>query len=49
MTFVEVLKKAAVFEPHILLTEVDNVKHKHRSTKYCDMLIQHVHKWAKER
>ena len=44
-TFVctETLEKAARIHPDMLLKEVDAVRHKHRSTIYCDRLTQYIH------
>ncbi|XP_033630139.1 dynein assembly factor 5, axonemal-like [Asterias rubens] len=38
----DVLKQAAPLHPHLLLEEVEMVRHKHRSFLFCDELIQHV-------
>lgn len=38
------LKKASEIAPHMLIKEVEGVKHKHRSTKYCDKLLEHTQK-----
>ncbi|KAL3876674.1 hypothetical protein ACJMK2_034478 [Sinanodonta woodiana] len=35
-----VLTKAGSLKPTLMLEEVENVKHKHRSRKYCDELMQ---------
>ncbi|KAH9491870.1 Dynein assembly factor 5, axonemal [Bulinus truncatus] len=44
-----VLKKACELSPHMLIKEVESVKHKHRSTKYCDELIQHAQSWINKK
>ncbi|KAJ8319390.1 hypothetical protein KUTeg_004481 [Tegillarca granosa] len=37
-----VLKKASEIQPDMLISEVETVKHKHRTPKYCEELIQHA-------
>ncbi|XP_071107149.1 dynein axonemal assembly factor 5-like [Haliotis cracherodii] len=36
----DVLKRSAQISPSMLVTEVDSVKHKHRTGKYCDELVK---------
>ncbi|XP_013406264.1 dynein assembly factor 5, axonemal [Lingula anatina] len=38
----EVLMKAASLQPAMLVKEIESVKHKHRTPKYCDALIEHI-------
>ncbi|XP_067671064.1 dynein axonemal assembly factor 5-like [Haliotis asinina] len=38
----DVLKHSAKISPSMLVTEVDSVKHKHRTGKYCDELIKYA-------
>lgn len=38
----EVLMRAAKLKPNMLLKEVESVKHKHRTPKYCDVLIDYI-------
>ncbi|XP_004629637.1 dynein assembly factor 5, axonemal [Octodon degus] len=38
----EVLKEGSVLFPDLLVRETEAVIHKHRSTTYCDQLLQHV-------
>ncbi|ELU05823.1 hypothetical protein CAPTEDRAFT_167239 [Capitella teleta] len=38
----DVLKKASHIEPSHLMQEIDSVRHKHRSTKYCDDLAAYI-------
>ncbi|XP_043945620.1 dynein axonemal assembly factor 5 [Protopterus annectens] len=38
----DVLREGSVIFPVLLLREIDAVKHKHRSTFYCDQLLQHI-------
>ncbi|XP_022319894.2 dynein axonemal assembly factor 5-like [Crassostrea virginica] len=38
----EVLKKAGALSPTMLLQEVEEVKHKHRSSGYCNKLMEHL-------
>ncbi|RUS89825.1 hypothetical protein EGW08_002437 [Elysia chlorotica] len=42
----DVMKKASELAPHMLLREVESVKHKHRSTKYCDELATYAQNFA---
>ncbi|CAL1545836.1 unnamed protein product [Lymnaea stagnalis] len=42
----EVLKKSSELSPHMLVREVEQVKHKHRTTKYCDDLIQYAQNFS---
>ncbi|XP_064635749.1 dynein axonemal assembly factor 5-like [Lineus longissimus] len=37
-SILDVLKEAAKIKPALLSTEIDSVKHKHRTSKYCDSL-----------
>ncbi|KAK0056558.1 dynein assembly factor 5 axonemal [Biomphalaria pfeifferi] len=41
-----VMKKAAELFPQMLIKEVESVKHKHRSTKFCDDLIEYAQSLA---
>ncbi|XP_005100812.1 dynein assembly factor 5, axonemal [Aplysia californica] len=43
-----VLKRASELAPEMLIREVESVKHKHRSTTYCDKLIEHASNCRKE-
>ena len=43
----KVLESAAEIDPSLLLKEIDLVKHKHRSTHYCDLLVKHIHSLPK--
>ncbi|XP_063446275.1 dynein axonemal assembly factor 5-like [Mytilus trossulus] len=36
----EVLKEAGKFSPQMLITEIEGVKHKHRTNRYCEELIK---------
>lgn len=38
--FSEVLKEAGKFSPQMLITEIEGVKHKHRTNRYCEELIK---------
>ena len=40
------MKKASELAPHMLIREVESVKHKHRSTRYCDELITYAQEFA---
>lgn len=42
----DVLKKSSELAPHMLIREVESVKHKHRCTKYCDELIIYAQDFA---
>jgi dynein assembly factor 5 len=43
----ETLKSAAHIAPDMLLKEVDLIRHKHRSTTFCDQLTQFIHSLPK--
>ncbi|GFO25560.1 dynein assembly factor 5, axonemal-like [Plakobranchus ocellatus] len=42
----KVMKKASELSPHMLIREVESVKHKHRSTRYCEELIKYAQDFA---
>ena len=44
--FTAVLKKAGSLMPGMLIQEVENTKHKHRSKKYCDELVSHLQQFS---
>ena len=43
----ETLKAASHVAPDMLLKAIDEVKHKHRSTTYCDELVSYMHSLPK--
>ena len=45
--YTETLKASARVAPDLLLKAVDQVKHKHRTTTYCDQLVDFVHSLPK--
>ncbi|XP_032742731.1 dynein assembly factor 5, axonemal [Rattus rattus] len=48
-TVLEVLKEGSVLFPDVLVRETEAVVHKHRSTTYCEQLLQHMQTMAAAR
>lgn len=48
-SLLEVLKEGSVLFPDVLVRETEAVVHKHRSTTYCEQLLQHMQTMAAAR
>lgn len=48
-SLVEVLKEGSVLFPDVLVRETEAVVHKHRSSAYCEQLLQHMQAMAAAR
>jgi len=47
LRFADVLKAGAQIAPDMLLKEIDIIRHKHRTTKHCDQLVEYIHSLPK--
>ena len=48
-SLLEVLKEGSVLFPDVLVRETEAVVHKHRSSAYCEQLLQHMQAMAAAR